>query len=346
MPKPVTLPRWATDLTNNDAPSSGQMDTGWTPGQTGVSDYDNYVKYWTYKWIEWLDAGNLGDMTFEDIIATTVTTSALDVTGATTYTGVANVALNADANDLDPLGTGNTTGLRTIYVTPDVGYTRSIRGLVGGVDGREIQIINASATLSFSVRNEDALATAANRFLFPASQLSAEEIDVSAGGSVTLRYVGATSRWRVISTQGCRVYCAVVIPASAAVVTGSVINNGEDIILDASGTASFPVQLPPGTVLTGYNVYANKSTGVGVTLTVTLWSRAGNAIGVLLDTSTPNSDNAPGYIVLSDTGFSATPVTISGVATSPTSMYWIRVETAGGSGDSCLHADVLCYLPI
>lgn len=55
MPKPGTLPRWATDLTNNDAPSAGQMDTGWTPGQTGVSDYDNYIKYWTYKWIEFIN---------------------------------------------------------------------------------------------------------------------------------------------------------------------------------------------------------------------------------------------------------------------------------------------------
>lgn len=55
MSKPATKPRWATDLTNNTAPSSGQQDTGWTPGQDGTSDYDNWAKYWTYKWIEWLD---------------------------------------------------------------------------------------------------------------------------------------------------------------------------------------------------------------------------------------------------------------------------------------------------
>lgn len=53
--KPATLPRWATNLTNNDTPSSGQMDTGWTPGQDGVSDYDNYIKYWSYKWFEYLN---------------------------------------------------------------------------------------------------------------------------------------------------------------------------------------------------------------------------------------------------------------------------------------------------
>lgn len=92
MPKPATLPRWATDLTNNDAPSSGQMDTGWTPSQTGVSDYDNWVKYWTYKWIEWIDAGVLTgtDLTLTGnlVVGGTVT-----VTGDTTVAGLAHTAV-------------------------------------------------------------------------------------------------------------------------------------------------------------------------------------------------------------------------------------------------------------
>lgn len=78
MAKPVTLPRWATDLTNNDAPTSGQMNTGWTPGQTGVSDYDNYIKYWTYKWCEWLDVGAMEFVT-------------LHVTGASDLDGAVNI---------------------------------------------------------------------------------------------------------------------------------------------------------------------------------------------------------------------------------------------------------------
>lgn len=93
--KPATLPRWATDLTNNDAPSSGQMDTGWTPGQTGVSDYDNYIKYWTYKWCEYLNDGALtGPITI---------TGDLDVTG--------DVTLGDNAGDTHTItGTVNHTG--------------------------------------------------------------------------------------------------------------------------------------------------------------------------------------------------------------------------------------------
>ncbi len=90
--KPATKPRWATDQTNNDAPSSGQMDTGWTPGQTGVSDYDNWVKYWSYKWIEWLDDG---DCAFDALTATTLATTGIaTVGGALTVTGTS--ALNDD----------------------------------------------------------------------------------------------------------------------------------------------------------------------------------------------------------------------------------------------------------
>jgi hypothetical protein len=55
--KPSTTPAWATDVTNNDEPSAGQKATGWTPGQTGVSDYDNWWKKLAYDWIEYLDDG-------------------------------------------------------------------------------------------------------------------------------------------------------------------------------------------------------------------------------------------------------------------------------------------------
>jgi hypothetical protein len=53
--KPTSLPRWATDGTNNDEPSSGQKDTGWTPNQIGVSDYDNWFKNLVYLWCVFLD---------------------------------------------------------------------------------------------------------------------------------------------------------------------------------------------------------------------------------------------------------------------------------------------------
>lgn len=55
MPKPASLPRWATDETNNDEPASGQKDTGWTPGQVAISDYFNWYQKLVYDWTVYLD---------------------------------------------------------------------------------------------------------------------------------------------------------------------------------------------------------------------------------------------------------------------------------------------------
>lgn len=56
--KPTTLPAWATDLSNNTEPSSGQKATGWTPGQDGISDYDNWYKELVYRWCSYLNDGD------------------------------------------------------------------------------------------------------------------------------------------------------------------------------------------------------------------------------------------------------------------------------------------------
>lgn len=85
--------RWATDLTNNTAPSSGQRDTGWTPNQVAVSDYFNVLANEAYKWFQWLD-GNpdidvndlhvLGDL---DVDGSAVVGVDLDVGGSATVGG-------------------------------------------------------------------------------------------------------------------------------------------------------------------------------------------------------------------------------------------------------------------
>src|SRR5687767_7427077 len=59
--------RWATDETNNTAPSSGQRDTGWTPNQVAVSDYFNVLYLEAYKWFQYLDDGDLsGNHSIDD----------------------------------------------------------------------------------------------------------------------------------------------------------------------------------------------------------------------------------------------------------------------------------------
>lgn len=117
--KPATLPRWATDLTNNDAPSSGQMDTGWTPGQTGVSDYDNYIKYWTYKWVEWL---NDGDLTLNTLtVQSHITSTAGNIVASAGYIeGTNNYFFNTRTEQLDVHGTSYTS-----FGTTASGYKES-----------------------------------------------------------------------------------------------------------------------------------------------------------------------------------------------------------------------------
>ena len=69
--------RWATDETNNTAPSSGQKDTGWTPGQVAISDYFNVLGNEAYKWFSYLNDGYL---TGAFGLATSISPSA--ITGA------------------------------------------------------------------------------------------------------------------------------------------------------------------------------------------------------------------------------------------------------------------------
>lgn len=55
MTRPVNPPpEWASDETNNTEPSATQKQTGWTPGQDGVSDYDNWWKREANRHLTWL----------------------------------------------------------------------------------------------------------------------------------------------------------------------------------------------------------------------------------------------------------------------------------------------------
>lgn len=106
--KPAALPRWASDESNNTEPSSGQKDTGWTPGQDGVSDYDNWIKFLTYQWCEYLSDGaftggisvadglTTDDLTVTDDLTATdlVVTNDLHVQGDTELDG--NLQVDGD----------------------------------------------------------------------------------------------------------------------------------------------------------------------------------------------------------------------------------------------------------
>ncbi len=83
MPKPTTLPEWASDETNNTEPSSGQKDTGWENNQAAVSSFFNWYQFLVYQWIEYLDAA--GDLTTTFDVATLNVGGDLDVAGVATF---------------------------------------------------------------------------------------------------------------------------------------------------------------------------------------------------------------------------------------------------------------------
>ncbi len=70
--KPAYTPEWASAGTNNTEPSLAQKQSGWTVGQDGVSDYDNWFKENVYRWCEYINDGVLegpitvdGDLTVD-----------------------------------------------------------------------------------------------------------------------------------------------------------------------------------------------------------------------------------------------------------------------------------------
>jgi alpha-tubulin suppressor-like RCC1 family protein len=66
------------------------------------------------------------------------------------------------------------------------------------VDGRLLTLINASSTASFTIYNQSASSTAANRIITGTGQ----DLTVAADASINLVYDGTTARWRVVGGSG------------------------------------------------------------------------------------------------------------------------------------------------
>lgn len=158
--KPVTIPRWNTAGTNRTTPLSGQSDSGWTASQLANSSFDNWAKFWTYKWIQWLDDG---DVTFDTIIATGLVTvedlvinDDLTVTGLTTLEdlvvnasatfGNLTATLTATLANINNTGQ-NTHGVRFMSIEPRGEFVNPGVGNVGNVadvDNNELTTIGGS----------------------------------------------------------------------------------------------------------------------------------------------------------------------------------------------------------
>lgn len=92
MAKPTEIPEWNSGGTNRTTPTGGQKAAGIASGETSNSSRMNWVLYWLYQWVVWLDAGVLTGVSYVASGIVTVggllTASAgLALTGALTMTG-------------------------------------------------------------------------------------------------------------------------------------------------------------------------------------------------------------------------------------------------------------------
>lgn len=164
--------RWATDETNNTPPSSGQRDTGWTPGQDGVSDYDNVLKLEAYKWFQYLSDGAF--------------------TGAFSFAStISPAAITGTTNDYAPTGIADAQIIRQ-----DLSGNATLTGLTGGASGRVMMIVNLHATNTLTLAH-DVTSTAANRFYCPGG---ADVVLGEQHAAALLIYDATSSRWRVVSS--------------------------------------------------------------------------------------------------------------------------------------------------
>lgn len=150
----------------------------------------------------------LGDMvngTQITTFASAVTITGLETTsttalGSTTFTAgllisaiVSPTALSGDVNNYNPTGLSTAT---TVRLDPN-GAARNVTGIIAGVTGRVLKIMNISATgaENLVLKHQSGSSDAANRIIGP----NLADHTIRPGGSAEIIYDGTTARWRVIS---------------------------------------------------------------------------------------------------------------------------------------------------
>lgn len=291
MAKPsLEATRWATDETNNDPPSTGQRDTGWTPGQDGVSDYMNALAKAYYDWFAYLNAGlweddlhvtgNLVvdgtiDNSTDGIVKIANALTARTLTPEVLYygTSVHADAMTADISELALSATSE--GL--IVLTPDAdGWT--LHGVDNHAEGRLVLVHNpASSGFYFFVRHASTTCpTAANRIALPNTWTTAtQDVLVPPGAWLVLR--GGAASWQVVNA------CGVCVGRSTYVGPGGVANiasaglylsgdGGTDPSVspnhlwtsnNTAGAIVFPFQLRAGSYVKSYEVQVFKGSTSG-----------------------------------------------------------------------------------
>lgn len=318
--KPTNAATWDSNSTNLIAPTAGHKTDGFAVDEVPSSSEVNGQLQLIGNWTNWLLDSQLND-------------------------GTANYALTANVTGADPAGTGNLTNIHTVYVTPTTDW--EISGIVGGVDKQEIRLINIGTEFIW-FQHEASGATAANRITMPTHWVdvpNSDYIHLLPGGSIRLRYHGATSRWKLVDATGFRRLQRVIVPANMIGYDDSLSTHtmGAGFLLMNSATEAFyPVSLPIDSVIYGWKVYLSKGSSGAFVVSAQLYKLDGttnteNVVGAA-DTDTTA---APGEIVLE-----ITPSNIEEIISSEDVQYYIKVSTANtASLDAFFHAIVYAFVP-
>jgi len=257
--------RWATDETNNTAPSSGQRDTGWTPNQIAVSDYFNVLGLESYRWAAYLDAG--------------VLEGKFGVRGAISPTGITGTINN-----------WNPTGLATAaFIRATLSGDATITGLAGGEEGRIVTIVNLSTNRALRLTNSDTGSDADKRFLFDNQDGGVAVVDLMLhrGETATVWYDAVNANWRLLAHTGSVSRIYTYPPTAAFVVTGaptSVGQGGAFFLVGATDTISLPITTRDGERLTRVG-FVSKPTSTNV-IVLELWQRINQTATLIASVST------------------------------------------------------------
>jgi hypothetical protein len=125
-------------------------------------------------------------------------TGAVTLQGATDITASTSFATRRNATTFTTAGTTVDAGLNvsSLYILDTSGAAQIIDSIVAGRDGQHLTLINADASLAVTIRDQvnATTATAANKI----TTGTGANVNIPAGGSISLIYDTSASRWRVI----------------------------------------------------------------------------------------------------------------------------------------------------
>jgi hypothetical protein len=260
--RPVKLPRWAVDGSQNLAanvvePSSGEKDTGFTHGSTALSSYFDWLFAYVYLWLQYFSDGVV---TFVDISASTLTTTGnITIGGNVTATGngqMANLTVTVSENVGGTLTAG---GLITANagVTVPSGQTATFNGSV---------VANGNTTLGDAAG--DALTVnATTSFVGPPTFSATATFNgaLVANGNTTL---GDTSGDTLTANATTSLAGPVTFNASATVATGKTLTmtDGASALKGMTYTVTQGIDLADCLIITGSVASQPGPALVGITI--------------------------------------------------------------------------------